>query len=278
MLYLLFTIVFTVCLFLFFKEFSRWRVDTFQAIVFNYLGASVLGGLFGEAGYSSYVVLEDWFYPTLLLGVLFIVIFNVMALTIQKLGVGIGALASKMSLVIPVFAAFFFQNDSLSFTKLMGISLALIAIYLSLQKEDGKSGSFYLAILLFLGAGLLDTLLSQIRYNYLATAASLDHFTVTVFAVAFSIGIAILIAKKTTWSVRSILAGLLLAIPNYFSIYFMLRTLEVLDSSLVFSTLNISVVLLSALIGWAHYKEFLSLRNWTGIVLAIFSILMLMFA
>lgn len=278
MLYLLITTLLTLCLFILFKEFNRWKVNTLQAIVFNYLGAATLGFFFGHDGYSSHIINEAWFYPTLFLGALFIVIFNVMALTTQKLGVSIGALASKISLVIPVIAAFFLQNDSFSFIKLLGITLALVAIYLSLQKGGKKSGPTYLAILLFLGAGILDALLSQIRFNYLSTSISFDHFTVTVFAVAFSIGLIILLFKRSAWSFRSILAGFLLAIPNYFSIYFMLRSLELLDSSLVFPALNISVVLLSAIIGWSYYKESLSLRNWIGILLATCSILMLMFA
>ena len=278
MLFLFFTIFLTVSLFLIFKEFGRRKVDTLQAIVFNYLGAAVLGLLFGSAGYTYHIVLEPWFYPTLLLGVLFILIFNVMAITTQKLGVSVGALASKMSLIIPVIAAFFFQNESISSTKLIGVALALIAVCLTLKKETKKSNGVYLALLLFIGAGLLDTLLSQIRYSYLSEAKDLDHFTVTVFLVAFLIGLGVLVLKKVAISSRSVLAGLLLAIPNYFSIYFVLRSLELMDSSLVFPILNIAVVLLSAIIGWAHYKESLKFWNWLGVVLATVSILILMFA
>jgi drug/metabolite transporter (DMT)-like permease len=273
------SIIFTICLFLFFKEFDRRKVDTLEAISFNYLSAGLLSIAFGSSGYSyENTLYSDWFIPTILLGIFFIVMFNIMALTTQKLGVTIGSLASKMSLIIPVVFALLFQGDSWTVLKSIGIVAALLSVYLTVKKDENKNGPIYLAIILFVGAGLLDTVLSHIQFKYLDTQAAKDYFTSTVFLVAFCVGFMMLIVKKQKFKIRNIIFGLSLGIPNYFSILFVLKSLNKMDSSLVFPILNIGVVVLSAIIGWGYYKEQLSKLNWLGIVLAISSICILIYS
>jgi drug/metabolite transporter (DMT)-like permease len=273
------SIIFTICLFLFFKEFDRRKVDTLEAITFNYLSAGLLSIAFGSSGYPyENTLYSDWFIPTIFLGIFFIVMFNIMALTTQKLGVTIGSLASKMSLIIPVVFALLFQGDSWTVLKSIGIVVALLSVYLTVKKDENKNGPIYLAIILFVGAGLLDTVLSHIQFKYLDTQAAKDYFTSTVFLVAFCVGFMMLIVKKQKFKIRNIIFGLSLGIPNYFSILFVLKSLNKMDSSLVFPILNIGVVVLSAIIGWGYYKEQLSKLNWLGVVLAISSICILIYS
>lgn len=273
------SIVFTICLFLFFKEFDRRNIDNLQAITFNYLSAGLLSLVLGHSGYTyENVILSNWFLPTFFLGIFFIVMFNVMALTTQRLGVTVGSLASKMSLIIPVIVALLFQGDNWTLLKILGICIALLSVYLTVKKEEKQSGPIYLAIILFLGAGVLDSILSHIQYLYLDNPQSKDYFTTTVFLVAFSVGAILLLLKKQKPTLKNIVAGISLGIPNYFSIFFVLRSLESMESSIVFPILNIGIVILSALIGWGYYKEHLSKLNWLGVILAISSIYILIYA
>ena len=273
------SILFTVCLFIFFKEFDRRNINTLQAITFNYLSAGLISLFIGFEGYNyENVILSEWFLPTLFLGVFFIIMFNIMALTTQKLGVAVGSLASKMSLIIPVLVALFFQGDDWTFLKVGGISLALLSVYLTVKKGASQSGPIYLAFVLFVGAGLLDAVLSHIQFLYLNTAVANGHFTTTVFLVAFGVGGLLLLLKKQKLSLKNIISGILLGIPNYLSIFFVLRSLDSMQSSIVFPMLNIGVVVLSALIAWGYYKEVLSKLNWLGVVLAISSIVILIYA
>jgi len=273
------SILFTICLFLFFKEFDRRNIHTLQAITFNYLTAGLLSYFIGHSGYHfENVISSDWFIPTFFLGIFFIVMFNVMALTTQRLGVTVGSLASKMSLIIPVLIALIFQGDNWTVLKIIGICIALLSVYLTVKKDEKHHGPIYLAFILFLGAGILDSILSHIQYLYLESPQSKDYFTTTVFLVAFSVGGLLLLVKKQKPSIRNILAGILLGIPNYFSILFVLRSLDSMESSVVFPILNIGVVILSALIGWGYYKEHLSKLNWIGVALAITSIYLLIYA
>jgi len=73
------------------------------------------------------------------------------------------------------------------------------------------------------------------------------------------------------------LGGFLLGIPNYFSIYFFILALRIdgLDSSSIFIINNVSIVLLSTLLGIVCFKEKISPKNWIGIGIAILSILLI---
>ena len=90
------------------------------------------------------------------------------------------------------------------------------------------------------------------------------------------LGFVIIIIKRNKISFKNIIGGVLLGIPNYFSIYFVLLSLESLGGAVVFPVLNIGVVLISTLISYLVYKENLNKENWFGIVLACVSIFLLL--
>jgi uncharacterized membrane protein len=77
-------------------------------------------------------------------------------------------------------------------------------------------------------------------------------------------------------SPNSIIGGIALGVPNYFSIYFLLGALQnnVLNSASVFTINNVAIVMLSTLLGIVLFREELSVKNWVGITLAVFSIIL----
>ena len=270
------TIILTTILFLVFKEFQKRNINTNQAITFNYLTAALIALFIGDVNYNIYNLINtDWFYSTIALGIFFIVMFNVMAITTQKLGISISSMASKMSLIIPVIGAVIFQNASIGVYKILGIIIAIISVYLTFKKS-GQTAKPTLAIILFLGAGILDMWLDSIRNNFLSSTVDFNLFIVTVFFTAFSVGLIKVIWDRKKIIRKNIVAGIVLGVPNYFSIYFVLLALENLGGIYVFPILNIGVVLLSAIISWLFYQEQMSKTNWMGIVLACLSILIIL--
>ena len=270
------TIILTTVLFLVFKEFQKRNINTNQAITFNYLTAALIALFVGDVNYNIYNLINtDWFYSTIALGIFFIIMFNVMAITTQKLGISISSMASKMSLIIPVIGAVIFQNASIGVYKILGIMIALIALYLTFKKS-GPTAKPTLAIILFLGAGMLDMWLDFIRNNFLSSTVDFNLFIVTVFFTAFSVGLLKVICDRKKIIRKNIVAGIVLGVPNYFSIYFVLLALESLGGIYVFPILNIGVVLFSAIISWLFYQEQMSKTNWMGIVLACLSILIIL--
>ena len=270
------TIILTTVLFLVFKEFQKRNINTNQAITFNYLTAALIALFIGDVNYNIYNLINtDWFYSTIALGLFFIVMFNIMAITTQKLGISISSMASKMSLIIPVIGAVIFQNASIGVYKILGIIIAIISVYLTFKKS-GQTAKPTLAIILFLGAGILDMWLDSIRNNFLSSTVDFNLFILTVFFTAFSVGLIKIIWDRKKIIKKNIVAGIVLGVPNYFSIYFVLLALENLGGIYVFPILNIGVVLFSTIISWLFYQEQISKINWIGIVLACLSIIIIL--
>ncbi|HRB19940.1 MAG TPA: hypothetical protein PKZ14_07645, partial [Chitinophagales bacterium] len=70
--------------------------------------------------------------------------------------------------------------------------------------------------------------------------------------------------------------GIILGIPNYFSLYFLLKTLDTLtwQSSIIFPINNLGIVGLSAIAGVALFQEKMNTQKIIGFILAISSIIL----
>ncbi|RZN81438.1 MAG: EamA/RhaT family transporter [Winogradskyella sp.] len=277
MIYLALSILSSTGIFVLFKLFNKYKIDTLQAIVVNYITACVCGLIHNEkALVTSEILSSNWFIGVILLGFLFIVIFNVMALTAQRNGLSVASVASKMSVIIPIIFGIYVYNESIGFQKVIGILLALIAVYLTSVKEKENNvltRSLYLPILLFFGSGIIDT-----SINYFAPDDRIPLFSGLIFGWAFIIGAFILIYKSVRFNkklkLKSIAPGITLGLVNYSSIYFLLKALRIdgLESSTLFTVNNVSIVAVSTLIGLLIFKERISNKNWIGILIALISI------
>jgi drug/metabolite transporter (DMT)-like permease len=225
---------------------------------------------------------KKWFYGTLLLGLLFIIIFNLMAKTSQVLGVSVASVATKMSLTIPVLLGVIIYGEDLGAIKVVGILLALAAVYFTSVKKGVAAfnrRSLYLPLLVFLGSGIIDASI-QYAEQYMVPTAEFPIFSSTVFASAALCGLIFIFIRSWKHPVkilpRSVLGGIALGVPNFFSIYFLLRALqnEVLNSASVFTINNVAIVMFSTLLGILLFKEVLSTKNWVGITMAVLSILL----
>jgi len=282
LIYLLFSILVSSFLYVIFKLFPQFKVNTFHAIVVNYYVAFVFGFLMSDSKMTvSEVTSGPWFIGTILLGILFILIFNIMGITSQRNGVAVASVATKMSVVIPVVFGIIVYQESAGIIKIMGIVLALAAVYLaSVKSKDGfKWRNIIFPMLLFLGAGTIDTSLKFLETNYV-DESQISIFSTTIFGFSALFG-TLFILLKGNWKIkwRSIVGGIALGIPNYFSIVFLLQALatEGFESSMVFTVNHVSTVMLSTLIGLLAFKERLLPKNWVGIGLAIISIFLVIY-
>ena len=98
MIFLLGRIVLSSYLTIAFKLCDKFGVDKFQAIVFNYLACALTGCVVSGAVPSfSQSASSPWFGWALVMGAAFIIIFNLIALTVQKAGLAVASVASKLS-------------------------------------------------------------------------------------------------------------------------------------------------------------------------------------
>ncbi|RCW90908.1 EamA family transporter [Winogradskyella arenosi] len=283
MIYLLISILSSTAIFVLFKLLKKFNIDTLQVIVVNYFIAFFCGVLYydGEVNPSE-IVQSSWFIAAIMLGFLFIAIFNVMALTAQKNGLSVASVSSKMSVIIPIIFGIIVFNESIGAQKIIGILIALVAVFLTSLKEKGNvvlKQSIYLPLILFFGSGTIDT-----SINYFAPDDQIPLFSATIFAMAALIGVLLLsfraLKPKNSLTLKAIPFGVTLGIVNYGSIHFLLMALRVenTESSTLFTVNHIAILALSTIIGLLFFKEQISIKNWIGIVLALIAILLVTLA
>lgn len=269
-----------------FKLLERYKVDNLQAIAFNYITAGLLSFTLVETTPSfSEIFFSDWFPYAVGVGVMFVFVFNLLALASQKIGMAISTVANKMSLIIPIIAAIIlFEGETISFLKILGILLALAGVYfttMSGSKLNFEKKYLWLILVIFFGQGLADVLFNCAKEWYVD--ASLNGlFFIVIFLSAGSVGLIRLtpklIQKTSTLSFKNMLWGIGLGIPNFLTLWFFFRSLDSgqLEVSQVNPIYNIGVVIVSALIGFILFKEKLSPGNWFGVALSVASIVAIM--
>jgi len=284
-------VVFTVSLYLIMRSFTKYRVNPLHAVIFNYYTCVAMGiALMPD---RNHYFSADWTStPTLLtlaLGIMFVIVFVLIGFTTTKVGVTAASLAGNMSLVIPVlFGLFVFKNNNKDFTFLnyMGLLVALLALAFSTIKKDGNSHStktgwvLFLPVLLFLGSGTNNTLINYVSATFYRPEQS-ALFTALACTGAILVGTVFLIFKVLTAhekvSLRSIVGGLILGVPNFLSFYFLLGALSDFGNSaaFVFPIYNVLSMLMSAFLAWILFRETLQPLNKLGLVLAVAAIFLI---
>jgi len=287
LIYLLLSILFSTGLFVIFKYFGIYKVDILKAIFVNYIVAFTMGFAFAERSFSfAEIPNQPWFLGAVFLGALFVSIFFVMAMTAHENGVSVASVAGKMSVVIPVLFGVFLYNESVTILKIVGVLIALVAVYLTSVKEEKithKNAGLLFPILLFLGSGAIDTTLKYVEVSFVPKE-DVSIFSGSLFGIAAFFGLIILliksIKKRGPFGVKNIIAGIVLGVPNYFSIVFLIKALQTkgFESSTLFTINNVGVVVVSTLVGILLFKEQFTLKNKIGVGLAIVGIVIVALA
>ena len=279
----------SVGIFLIFRAFSHYNVVTIQAIVVNYFVCVITGIVFlGGAEFAAHFSFDlPWVWIAVTLGAIFIGTFYLMAMTTQRLGITVASVASKMSLVIPVLVSLFIlqiASRPIIGLNYLGITLAIAAIILSSikkkkeNKEQIKWSAFLMPILVFIFGGVIDTSINFVSHQYL-TASTEAIFPIVIFATAFSIGAVLLMIKGKQLQLKSIIGGTVLGIINYFSIYFLVKSLGAFgnDGAIVYPVVNVGIILISALSSVAIFREKLSKINKIGLAVAILAVFLIFY-
>ncbi len=287
MFYLLLTIFLNALLFVFFKIAAKFKIDTLQAIVVNYWTCVVTGSIFmGSFPIGAQSLSYPWLPWAVLMGLLFISIFNLIGYCTVRDGITTTTIANKLSLVIPVVFSVFLYGEEMNLLKGIGIALAFPAVYLTARVKDDtvRNKSFWLPIILFIGSGLLDTLVKYTEQRFLSSSTDASVFTVHIFAVAGTLGLLLVIVLASLGRIqlhyRNIIAGVLLGIPNYFSIYYFIQFLNsnFMQSSAAIPVNNIGILIASTLIAVLFFKERMTTYRVVGLLLSIICILLIALA
>lgn len=288
---ILISVLATTWIFILFKLFPKYGVNTFQAIVINYLTACVCGSLlYGNTLTKTAFAHTSWIPFVFLCGILFISIFYLMGISSQRNGIAITSVAVKMSMAISMGLMIVLYHESVTMLKIGGIILACFGVLFMSRSESQRKnepvntrslrlskGASLLLLAIFLGCGALDFVLNYVQSFHL------NQLSTSLFS-AFGLGMAgifggivlliNILRKKEKFEKKSIVAGILLGIPNYFSIYYLIKSYSSTSwsDSTVLAVLNVATVITSTLAGLLLFKEKLNLQKSIGLILSILAI------
>ena len=250
-----------------------------QAIAFNYIVALSLSWFllkpdFKGLEFTDFIAQSENTPIFLALGILLPSVFIIMSKAVEFAGIVRSDAAQRLSLFLPILAAFLIFHETLSQSKVVGIVLAFVGLFCLLSKPNQQSAVDFRGVLglvgVWFGYGVIDILFKQI-------AKSGGAFPTTLF-IAFSLAACImfiyLLFKRTQWNVASFVGGIILGVLNFFNILFYIKAHQSFGSNptLVFAGMNIGVICLGTITGALIFKEKISKVNWLGIVFSLCAI------
>ena len=279
MIYIFLSVCCSVFVSVLLKLARRYEIDTVQAITWNYSIAGLLTWLIFKPEIPEFS--QNIIPVYIVLGLFLPFIFVMLAQSVRYTGIVKTDIAQRLSLFIPVLSAFLIFEEPYSFAKIIGILIAFTAIIFSIpwQKQNGNPNTFWIyPVIVFIGMGIIDILFKQIaKTENIPFTSSL----LIVFIIAFTISIIYLlyqvVVNRLKLTIRNLVCGWILGIANFGNIVFYLKAHQTLSSqpSVVFSSMNIGVILVGSAVGIILFKEKLSRLNYAGIILALISILIL---
>ncbi|WP_313807771.1 DMT family transporter [Flavobacterium sp.] len=280
MSYILLSICCSVSVAVLLKYVKRLSVSIEQIINLNYLAAIILCfTIFKPDTEISKKILPWKIYIPLF--ILLPAVFILLARSIKSIGIVKTDIAQRLSLFIPILAAYFIFDENISLLKLIGVAVGFTAIFFTLYKTDNHqtdSVNWLYPLLVFLGFGIIDVLFKQIAVNKeVGFTTSLFWIFIGSFVVASCISLFYIITKKSTLKFNSILWGILLGALNFGNIFFYLKAHQAFaeNPTTVFASMNFGVIALGSFIGVIAFKEKLSKINYIGITLAIIAVVLI---
>jgi len=285
MSFLVFAILSSTINHLLFKAFARFNIDLLTAIVVNYAVCVVIG-LSSSMGTGINVSMfsQSWYPYSILQGAALVICFFLIGRTTNVHGVAIASLATRLSVAIPTITAFMIYGDAVTLTKISGILMAFFVLYISCAGSgDGSVTVNVMQLLpatLFITFGLHSILVKFVQIHYLGDT-SYHAYVMFSFLSAFIIsGLALMIRlirknQRVDW--KSVIPGMVLGCANYGAVYFLIRVLSVpgWESSTVFPTISIAILIFSSFGAWALFKEKLRPGMVGALILGIGSIVLI---
>ncbi|RNL52359.1 DMT family transporter [Pedobacter jejuensis] len=281
MIYIVLSIFCSVTVAILLKLAKRYQISIIQAVTVNYLTALILCYLFFKPDVNLIHSSAPWTIY-IALAILLPTIFLFLAASVKNLGIVKTDIAQRLSLFIPILAAYFIFKEDFNQLKFIGLGIgfaAIILTFLRKQREQQSTSSKWLyPVMVFVGFGVIDVLFKQIAlYKELPYTTSLFVVFCLSFFVALVIVSLMIFKRETKIQLVNLGCGLILGLFNFGNILFYLKAHKALSSnpSTVFAAMNLGVIVLGTLVGLIAFKEKLTLVNYFGILLAICAVILI---
>jgi len=282
MMYLIIAVLCSVAVSVLLKILRQKNIDIRQTIVAGYPVAFLLTWVLLKPDISSIGALGEAWGIIIALGVLLPAVFIILGRAIESVGMVATDAAQRLSLIIPIVAAFLLFGEVLTGTRVLGLALGFLALAALVYRpqhgiinNQAKQTPLWL-FGVWLGYGVIDILFKQVAKQ--GAAFPLTLFV--TFGLAGLLLLVYLLVTRVRWQGNALSAGLLLGALNMGNIYAYVRAHQVLSESpsIVFTGMNVGVIAVATLIGVGIFKEQLNRINIVGLLLAICCVAVLFLA
>jgi drug/metabolite transporter (DMT)-like permease len=283
-MYLILCIIINAFIGSIFRYFDRYGIQTFQAVVVNYFVCFAMAGLVSWSNPIPVNLLDKpWLPFAIIIGLSLIVVFNIVGATINTVGVGPATVFQKMALIAPTTLAVFLYGEKTSWILWLGIFTAIGAIiFMSLGQSDLTTQSnkvWILPLLTFLGSCFVDSAFFLIDKKGLAANGDIK-FLATLFLIAGCIGWIVVMFKffynGEQLLLKNVLGGICLGVPNFFSLYLIILSLQSgIPATWVFPINNVGVLVVAVILGYLLFGERFHRDKIIGFCLAILAIILI---
>lgn len=282
MMYLTIAVLCSVAVSVLLKVLRQKDIDIRQTIVAGYPVAFLLTWFLLKPEVSGMNTLGSAWGIIIALGVLLPAVFVILGRAIESVGMVATDAAQRLSLIIPIAAAFLLFGEVLTGTRVLGLALGFLALgalvyrpqQTAINKQVTRAPLWLFGV--WTGYGIIDILFKQVAKQ--GTAFPLTLFV--SFGLAGLLLFIYLLITRVRWQGNALAAGLLLGALNMGNIYAYVRAHQVLSDSpsIVFTGMNVGVIAVATIIGVGVFKEQLNRINMLGLVLAICCVAVLFLA
>jgi hypothetical protein len=275
-----------------FKLWPRFGIRVLPAIIHNYFACFFVGFIFGDIGLNEIIgISSEIFTSGILIGALFITGFTLFALSVNIWGMGIMTAVQKMSLAGSVLFTIFYFEVKVDVFILAGVILGLLAITMLLKKNEKvealknykmKLSDYLIVIGVFMAALFIEIGLMVVEKE-LSNSSGDPLFLIILFGAAGVWGMVYMLFKnkeiKSLFDLNHVTAGWILGIPNYFSIYALMRAIGTneVPVSVIIPSINTGTILIAVFTGILIFREKITKTNAWGMIIAIFALFLLTF-
>jgi drug/metabolite transporter (DMT)-like permease len=248
------------------RNFEHKGRDRTVVIASNYIMAGTLGYVLSTgAQFDSSIIAFG-----IGMGFFFFIAFYSYSRAIKSKGVAASVTIGRLSLAVPVTLSILLWGEK----PLPADIASLLLIFFIILTWEGKPGKVSpILLMIFLLFGLLDSALKYFKLQF--PGVDDGSFLVIVFYSAMTWSWCYILVKGKKPKPGDMTAGLLMGVPNFFSSFFLLKALTSIPAYIVFPSINVGMIILSALTGYLLFKEKLDRKKVVLLILGAVAVLVL---
>jgi drug/metabolite transporter (DMT)-like permease len=227
------------------------------------------------------------FWLGTLAGVFFFLSFYLYQRSVRESGASLSGAFGKMGILIPMILSVIIWNEMPNLIQWIGISLALLSIILVNLPAKREKKTFHIDLIFLFVFGGMAEFFNKIFQKYAAQSSDKNVFLFFVFFSAFIISLSFSLLKKnkqrgrfslscylTRRTVPAVVTGLVVGIPNLFSSFFLIMSLDHIKTAVVFPIYSAGSITLITLASTIFFGEKLKLKERLSIVVTIIALIL----